>query len=123
MSADLELPDGVELVRTTEEFTDDTAPAGLRRAHRVAKGVWGRLVVRSGAVEFVFEDEDEADQPIAVAAGGHQVIPPDRAHRVVFDGPATFVVEFYRLPDEATAAPVVGEESTGLTGGDNPQAS
>ncbi|MEZ5215007.1 MAG: DUF1971 domain-containing protein [Ilumatobacteraceae bacterium] len=51
-----ELPGGLVLVRTTPEFTEATVPA-LLRAHRVAEGVWGRLVVIEGAVDFGFEDD------------------------------------------------------------------
>ena len=54
------MPDGLELVRTTDVFDQDSVPAGLLRAHRVADGVWGRLVVHSGAVTFVFDDEPTA---------------------------------------------------------------
>ena len=110
-----ELPDGLVLARTTDEFDNDTVPAGLLRAHRVAEGVWGRLVVRSGSLRFVFEDDSGA--PIDVGPGGMVVIPPGRPHRVVLDGPARFVVEFHRKPDTVTFVGE-GEESTGLTGGD-----
>jgi uncharacterized OsmC-like protein/tellurite resistance-related uncharacterized protein len=103
------LPDGLELVRTTEVFDNASVPAGLLRAHRVADGVWARLVVHAGAVRFVFEDEP--DRPIIVATGGHVVIPPARRHHVELDGPARFAVEFHR----AVAAPALdGVESTGL---------
>ncbi|MEZ5374866.1 MAG: DUF1971 domain-containing protein [Acidimicrobiales bacterium] len=47
--------------------TTTPVPAGLLRAHRVADGVWGRLVVHSGTVSFVFDDEPE--HPITVSAG------------------------------------------------------
>lgn len=108
------LPDGLEHVRTTDLFHNDTVPPGLLRAHQVAKNVWGRLVVHTGAVGFVFED-DEA-HPIEVRAGGSVAIPPQRRHRVVLGDPATFAVEFHRFPE---AVPVtLGRESTGLTGGD-----
>lgn len=98
------LPDGLVLDRTTPEFTAATVPAGLRRAHRVAAGVWGRLVVRRGALRFVFDDDVE--HPIEVAAGDTVVIPPDRAHHIEF-GPdehglgddTAFVVEFHTRPD------------------------
>ncbi|MEI2639094.1 MAG: DUF1971 domain-containing protein [Microthrixaceae bacterium] len=105
-----QLPDGLELVRTTDVFNNSTAPSGLRKAHRVADGVWGRLVIHSGDVVFVFEDAP--DEPIAVGAGGSVVIPPARYHHVDLDGPATFAVEFYRAPQDAVPTP--GEESTGL---------
>ncbi|MEZ5298247.1 MAG: DUF1971 domain-containing protein [Ilumatobacteraceae bacterium] len=105
------MPDRLELVRTTEVFDQDSVPAGLLRAHRVADGVWARLVVRTGAVTFVFDDEP--DDPIGVGSGESVVIPPARQHHVELDGPATFAVEFHRLPD--TPPPPAGTESTALT--------
>jgi tellurite resistance-related uncharacterized protein len=104
------LPDGLELVRTTDVFDQLSVPAGLLRAHRVADGVWGRLVVHSGVVTFVFDDEP--DRPITVGAGGAVAIPPARQHHIELDGPATFAVEFHRLPD--TPTPPAGTESTAL---------
>ena len=77
-------------------WNEDTVPAGVLSGHRVADGVWGQLVVRSGSVGFVFEDEP--DVTIQVTADGRVVIPPGRLHHVVLSGPATFVVEFYRQP-------------------------
>ena len=89
-----ELPDGLVLDRTTPVFDNHTVPAGLLRAHRVADNVWGRLVVHTGRVTFVFDDEP--DQPISVAAGETVAIPPARQHHLALDEPATFVVEFHR---------------------------
>lgn len=105
-----ELPDGLELARTTDVFDEHTHPGGLLRAHKVADGVWGRLVVHTGSLRFVFEDR--ADQPLIVSAGDAVVIPPARQHHVEFDGPVTFAIEFHRQP--AVDGPAVGTESTGL---------
>lgn len=102
------IPDGFVLVRTTEVFDNQTVPAGLLRAHRVADRVWGRLVVHSGSVHFMFEDEPDA--AAVVKAGETLVIPPARLHHVELDGPATFAVEFYRRPADTDEA----LESTGL---------
>lgn len=102
------IPDGFILARTTGEFDNDTVPAGLLKAHRVADSVWGRLVVRSGSVGFVFEDNHGAET--MVHAGETMVIPPGRLHHVELDGPATFLVEFYRRPTDGDG----GRESTGL---------
>jgi len=88
------LPDGLELVRTTPEFSEHTIPAGLRAAHQTATGVWGRLVVRSGAARFVFEDHP--DTSFLLTAGDSLAIPPQRPHHVIVTGPVRFVVEFYR---------------------------
>ena len=100
------LPDGLEHVRTTDTFDNDTVPAGLLRAHRVADGVWGRLIVRTGTVVFVFDDEQ--GHPIAVSAGGSVAIPPARPHHLELDAPATFAVEFHRPAGGGVAAPSDG---------------
>ncbi len=91
-------------------ITTRTVPAGLLRAHRVADGVWGRLVVHTGSVGFAFDDSP--DDVVAVHAGDAVVIPPARPHHVELRGPATFAVEFHR--EAATARPAAGTESTAL---------
>jgi tellurite resistance-related uncharacterized protein len=106
------LPQGLEHVRTTDVFDNTTVPAGLLRAHRVADGVWGRLVVQAGVVTFVFDDEP--DRPITVTAGESVAIPPARQHHVELTEPAAFAIEFHRAPTAASPDP--GNESTGLEG-------
>ena len=110
MNAPPELPDGLVHVRTTDVFDQNTHPAGLLRAHRVADGVWARLVVHTGSLTFVFDDEPE--RPHVVTAGGSVVIPPARQHHLELGGPVTFALEFHRRP--ADARPADGHESTGL---------
>jgi tellurite resistance-related uncharacterized protein len=88
-----QLPDGLELARTTPVFSNETVPAALLAAHTVATGFWSRLVVRSGSVGFRFEDRSE--EFLRLAVGESIVIPPERPHHVEFDEPAEFVVEFY----------------------------
>lgn len=108
-----ELPAGLVLVRATDVFDEAHHPAGIRRAHRVADGVWARLLVHSGSLVFVFEDDEGS--PVHVGAGEHVVIPPARLHHVEIDGPVTFSLEFLRTP--SATDPVVGAESTGLADG------
>ena len=90
----MDLPDGLEHVRTTATWSESTVPAALRSAHTVADNVWGRLVVASGSLVFVFEDDPSA--PRRVGSGDHQVIPPGRLHHVEFEGPVEFSIEFHR---------------------------
>ena len=104
------MPNGFELVRTTDVFDNTTVPAGLLRAHRVADGVWARLIVHTGSVTFVFEDQP--DQQIIVNAGEHVAIPPARLHHLELEQPSTFAVAFYRPPSATTD--LQGQESTGL---------
>lgn len=108
-----ELPDGLVHVRTTDTFDQDHHPPGLRRAHRVADGVWARLVVHTDARHtFVFEDEP--DRAIGVGAKAGVVIPPGRLHHVDIAGPVTVALEFHREPNRAD--PDSGTESSGLAG-------
>ncbi|MDH4144727.1 MAG: DUF1971 domain-containing protein [Acidimicrobiia bacterium] len=109
MTESPQVPAGFELARTTDVFDERTVPAGLLRAHRVADGVWGRLVVHRGTVRFVFEDE--AERPITAATGDAVVIPPGRLHHVELDATSRFAVEFYRLP----SSPQDEAESSGLS--------
>jgi tellurite resistance-related uncharacterized protein len=104
------LPPGLEYVRTTDVFDDEHHPAGLRRAHRVADGVWARLLVHTGELTFLFEDEPE--HAISVIADEAVVIPPRRLHHVEIAGPVSFVLEFHRDPGHLP--PDAGTESTGL---------
>ena len=95
MLADVTLPDGVELARTTPEFTAETVPAGLLKAHQVAAEVWGRLCVLEGTVTFVAEGSGESR---VLGAGDTQVIEPEMLHHVEPAEGARFVVEFHRRP-------------------------
>ena len=88
----VQLPAGAELVRITEQFDESTVPRGLLRAHRVAAGTWGRLVVDQGCLCFVWEDDGSV---VELVAGDDQVIPPDTPHRVQITESVQFAVEFY----------------------------
>ena len=88
------LPDGLHLVRTIPTFDEASVPAGLLAAHRVADGVWGRLVVLAGSLRFAFEDDPTGGRTLH--AGQRQVIPPRRPHHLVVDQPVRFHLEFHR---------------------------
>lgn len=102
MTDELRLPAGLELVRTTPRFDEETVPAALLAAHRIAAGVWGRLVVHAGSLRFEFDDDPRSAH--RVEAGMVQVIPPQRPHHLVVDEPVVFAVEFHRAPPPATQA-------------------
>lgn len=89
-----ELPDGLEHVRTTPVFDQDSVPKGLLQTHRIAEGVWGRLVVHTGSLAF--ESEDDDSDPQHIDAGHEVVIPPQRPHHLTISEPVTFAVEFHK---------------------------
>ncbi len=91
-----ELPDDLVVVRTTATWDEHTMPAGLRRDHRVAAGVWGRLRVEAGALRFVARTEPVTD--VIVGPDDAQAIPPDVPHTVEPQGATRFAVEFLAPP-------------------------
>ena len=93
----LELPDGLETVRTAGPFDGDTLPAGLRRAHLVADRTWGRLRVLEGSV--VFAIETTPPMSVRVNAGEQQPIPPGVPHLVQVDEPVLLAVDFLVKPN------------------------
>lgn len=91
------LPENAELAGSTKLMNQDTVVPGILKKHLAPKGKWGYLVVESGSLQYVWEDDPEnvldadPDHPI--------VIYPERFHHVVITGPVQFRVEFY-LVDE-----------------------
>ena len=63
-----ELPEHLDVVRTTPEWDEATMPAALRRAHRVAPGTWGRTRVVRGQLRFRAATDPPIDVVVASAA-------------------------------------------------------
>lgn len=87
-----ELPEGLELVRSSPEWDEHTMPAGLLRAHRIAAGTWGRINVRHGQLRFIAQTEPALD--IVLGPGSTQAIPPEVRHEVQPLGPVGFSIDF-----------------------------
>ncbi|MGH3394124.1 MAG: DUF3565 domain-containing protein [Streptosporangiaceae bacterium] len=91
-----ELPAELTLLRTAGPFTDESLPAGLRRTHHTAEGVWGVLRVLDGVVRCHLEVCPPLD--VVLAAGSGQPLPPGIAHRIDLDPAARLAVEFWGRP-------------------------
>jgi tellurite resistance-related uncharacterized protein len=94
------MPSEFVLVRTSKEFTAETVPAGLLRAHKLASDVWGRLRVLSGRVVFAYEASPY--DAVSLAVGDSVDIPPDALHSVELLTDARFVIEFFRAAEPVT---------------------
>lgn len=97
----LQPPDDLEAYRRTPDFDNASVPAGLLRAHQTKSGVWGRIEVLQGRLDYVLEPPGERRIPLAKGETAH--IPPERPHHVSLDPGCRFRVVFLRLPpaDEA----------------------
>lgn len=94
-----ELPDGLEKYAETPVFSEATVPEKLTSLHDTKAGTWGRLLVLSGALDYVTEGPSPYRQRIA--AGETGIIEPEVPHRVGLIGPVTFKVEFHRAAGTA----------------------
>ncbi len=96
---DATLPEHAELAGSTKLMNQDTVVPGILKKHLAPKGKWGYLIVESGSLQYVWEDDSEN---VLDADPGHPiVIYPERFHHVVITGPVEFKVEFYIVDEEA----------------------
>lgn len=114
-----ELPAHLRPVRTSPVWDEHTLPAGLRRAHRLGPGTWGRIVLRAGRLRFTMT----ADAPWQVelaGPGATQAIPPETAHAVEPLGPVRFSIEFLAVDRDAPATAGDARPPAADEGGDPP---
>jgi tellurite resistance-related uncharacterized protein len=101
------LPESAELAGSTKLMNQDTVVPGILKKHLAPKGKWGYLLVESGSLEYVWEDDAEN---VLIADPGHPiVIFPERFHHVVITGPVEFKVEFYVVNEEPDGAAKTGD--------------
>ena len=94
-----ELPDDFTTYKTTETFTEETMPAGLRRDHATKAGVWARIVVSEGRLGYHVHPPIE--RSVELAPGSPGIVVPEVRHHVEPLGPVRFHVEFLRAPTES----------------------
>lgn len=93
----LEPPEGLVAYRQTPDFTAETVPAGLTRAHSTRSGVWGRIEVLAGHLVYVLEPPDTRRFELGPGLPG--IIPPERRHHVEPTPGVRFRVVFLRPPE------------------------
>lgn len=87
------IPDGFVAYKETRIFDETSVPAGLLADHATRAGVWARVEVLSGRLDLKWSNDGSID---AVSAEVPGIIPPERRHAVVLDGPVRFKVVFHR---------------------------
>lgn len=87
-----EVPADLVVVRRTPQWDEHSMPIALRRAHRVASGLWACLRVDQGRLRFVAQTTPVVD--VVVDMHHPQGIPPDVEHFIEPQGPARFAIEF-----------------------------
>ena len=101
------LPEGAVKAGATKLMNQDTVVPGILKKHLAPKGKWGFLVVESGSLQYIWEDDAEN---VLDADPGHPiVIYPERFHHVMITGPVAFRVEFYIVDEQAKNPELQGD--------------
>ena len=88
------LPESVEKYAESPIFTEQTVPKKLTREHDTKPGVWGRLIVLSGELDFVIPGPPATSHHIDTDTPA--IIEPTVLHYLVLNGPVTFKIEFLK---------------------------
>lgn len=91
------LPEGLVKYFESEEFTEATVPEKLMTEHATKPGVWARIVVLDGSLEYVVPGAPERSRRLETGDAG--VIRPAEPHRVELPGMVRFKLELYRTGD------------------------
>lgn len=89
------LPSGLTHYKSTPEFTHDSMPAGLRRSHTTAAGVWGRITVLEGTLRYRITGAATPEEHL-LTPGHPGIVEPQVEHEVEPVGAVRFLVEFHR---------------------------
>jgi tellurite methyltransferase len=89
------MPDDAAVYKRTDDFTETTVPAGLRRDHATKAGVWGRIVVSEGRLRY---EVPSSSHTFDLAPGTDGIVLPAVLHHVVPIGAVRFHVEVLRVP-------------------------
>lgn len=103
------LPATVIAYRRTDEFTEHTLPAGLRRNHSTKPGVWALIHVLEGQLRYCVPDWQ---YDVILQAGQTDIVAPQVLHFVEPQSPLRMFVEFHALPKNGAIEP--HENPTGV---------
>ena len=92
------LPSHAVPYRRTQEFSESTLPAALRRRHTTKPGVWARIRVVEGSLRYRILEPETEEHVLSPDAPG--VVEPTTPHEVEPLGRVRFYVEFLRVPDD-----------------------
>lgn len=88
-----EWPAGMGVDTRTPEFDEASIPAGLLKGHATKAGVWGRIHVLEGRLDYCVEG---TGRRVVVEPSAPGVIVPQVRHRIEAPGRVRFFVEFFR---------------------------
>jgi tellurite methyltransferase len=91
-----EIPDDFKAYRKTAEFNERTIPPSLRSEHSTKPGVWAKIQVIEGRLNYRI---DALGARFELSPGVPGIVIPEARHHVESIGSVRFFVEFYKRPE------------------------
>ncbi len=88
------LPEDVIAYKKTPEFDELSVPKGLLNAHQTKQGVWGKIVILEGQLQYTINKPEI--EVVVLTENSYGVVEPEIFHEVKPLGNVRFYVEFYR---------------------------
>ena len=88
------LPEDVIAYKKTPEFDELSVPKGLLNAHQTKQGVWGKIVILEGQLQYTITKPEV--EVVVLTENSYGVVEPEIFHEVKPLGKVRFYVEFYR---------------------------
>ncbi len=88
------LPVNLTAFKKTSEFDESSMPKGLLKAHQTKEGVWGKIVILAGQLQYTISQPKT--EKVILDKNNYGVIEPTIFHDVKPLGEVRFYVEFYR---------------------------
>ena len=88
------IPDGYEPYRRTAAFDENTVPDALLRHHSTKRGVWARIQVTRGELDYHLHAPFDSHERLTPQRPG--IVLPEVEHHLAVSGPVSFFVEFLR---------------------------
>ncbi|MGL5543620.1 MAG: DUF1971 domain-containing protein [Cetobacterium sp.] len=88
------VPSNFKKINETPIMNEKTIFSEILKAHKLPEGKFGLLKVISGKVNFIWEEESDvvytvdSDHPLGIL--------PEKAHRIMLNGPVELKIEFYK---------------------------
>lgn len=89
-----ELPSNVTSYKKTPVFTEESVPAGLLNDHNTKEGVWGKIVILEGGLEYTIQEPEI--EVIQLDPSKFGVVEPTIKHHIKPLGSVKFYVDFHR---------------------------
>ncbi|MCO1336607.1 DUF1971 domain-containing protein [Microbulbifer sp. OS29] len=89
-----DLPPGIAPYKKTPEFTEENIPPGLLNDHNTKEGVWGKIVILTGSLEYTIQEP--VVEVIVLNPKKFGVVEPTIRHHIKPLGAVKFHVEFFR---------------------------